>query len=353
VQIDDIVGQKRIVDFIKSQSEKNQFSHAYLFAGQFGSGKTSIARILASLMVCSERDGHNVCEKCRSCVAIRAGYCSDVIEISAASKRGIDDARKIIETASYAPQEFKRKVYILDEVHMLTTEAWNALLKIIEEPPPYVSFIFCTTDHRKVPETILSRCQRFVFNQISLQDIVLQLKKICIKENIDIDDEALCNISKISKGSLRDAICHLEQIYISKGSKINGKVSEEYFGTINDTIIYNIVDLIINQDASGVLEKVNVLLQLGINAKTILIDISSLLRNIFICKICGENSKLMDVLDVEREKIRNMSEKVERNGLIRVSSSLSRIEKEININLNERWVLEAALINCLTILNTK
>jgi len=350
VQITDIVGQKRIVESIKKQAEKNKFHHAYLFAGQFGSGKTSIARILSALMTCEKKEGHLICGKCRSCTSIHSGYCVDVYEIDAASKRGIDDARKIRETANYAPQELKKKIYVLDECHMLTTEAWNALLKIIEEPQSYVSFIFCTTDHRKVPSTITSRCQSFIFNQISTQEMFDHLKVIAKKEKIEIVDNVLTNIAKISHGSMRDAINHLEQIAMAKDNKVGEKEANEYFGIPDETITYEIVNLMVAQDASGLLEKVNILLQSGIDSKTILNDISHILRNIFICKICGKDSNLLDVLDVERKAIAEIAEKVNRNGLIKTASALSRIEKEINVNLNERWILEAALINCLILL---
>jgi len=349
-QITDIVGQARIVNSIKKQAEKNQFGHAYLFAGQFGSGKTSMARIISALMTCEHKEGHLICGKCKSDLAIHQGYSVDVLEISAASKRGIDDARKIIETAYYAPQELKKKVYVLDECHMLTTEAWNALLKIIEEPPNYCVFIFCTTDHRKVPSTISSRCQCFIFNQISTQEMFDHLKHIAKKEKIEIVDNVLINIAKISRGSMRDAINHLEQIAMAKDNKVGEKEANEYFGIPDETISYEIVKLMVDQDASGLLEKVNLLLQSGIDAKTILNDISYILRNIFVCKICGKDSKLLDVLDVERKAIAELAEKVNKNGLIKTASSLSRIEKEINVNLNERWILEAALINCLILL---
>jgi DNA polymerase-3 subunit gamma/tau len=350
IQITDIVGQHKIVSAIKKQAEKDKFCHAYLFAGQFGSGKTSIARIISALMTCEHREGYLACGKCRSCTSIHNGYCVDVYEVDAASKRGIDDARKIKETANYAPQELKKKIYIIDECHMLTTEAWNSLLKIIEEPPSYVTFIFCTTDHRKVPSTITSRCQSFIFNQISTQEMFNHLKQIAKKEKIEIVDNVLTNIAKISRGSMRDAINHLEQIAMAKDNKIGEKEANEYFGIPDETITYEIVNLMVSQDASGLLEKVNILLQSGIEAKTILNDISYILRNIFVCKICGKDSALLDVLDVERKSIAEIAEKVNRNSLIKTASALSRIEKEINVNLNERWILEAALINCLILL---
>lgn len=350
VQITDVVGQRKIVDSLKKQADKDKFAHAYLFAGQFGSGKTSIARIISALMTCEKKDGHLICGKCRSCSNIHNGYCVDVYEIDAASKRGIDDARKIKETANYAPQELKKKIYIIDECHMLTTEAWNALLKLIEEPPSYISFIFCTTDHRKVPSTITSRCQSFIFHQISTQEMFEHLKYISKKEKIEITDKVIANIAKISHGSMRDAINHLEQIAMATDNKVEEKEANDYFGIPDETISYEIINLMVGQDASGLLEKVNMLLQSGIDAKTILNDISNILRNIFVCKICGKDSELLNVLDVERKAIAEISEKVNRNSLIKIASALSRIEKEINVNLNERWILEAALINCLILL---
>ena len=350
IQITDIVGQERIVNFIKKQAENDSFGHAYLFSGQFGSGKTSIARILAALMTCENRKKHLVCGKCRSCIAIHDGHCVDVYEVDAASKRGIDDARKIRETAYYAPQEFKKKIYVIDECHMLTNEAWNAMLKIIEEPPPYVVFIFCTTDHRKVPLTIMSRCQRFVFTQIANQDIVAHLRKIAKDEKVTIDDASLLNIARVSRGSMRDAIGNLEQLSIALNNNIKTKDTLNYFGVPDDNVIYEMIQCIANNDASGLLGKVDVLIQSGVEIKTILSDISRILRNVFIYQICGADSKLLNIIEQEKDAISKIGEKIDQSSLVKIAGSFGRIEKDINFNINDRWILEAALINCLLLL---
>jgi DNA polymerase-3 subunit gamma/tau len=353
IQISEVVGQKRVVNSIIKQSESDSFSHAYLFCGQYGSGKTTVARIVASLMNCPNKKGSVVCGKCRVCTSIHDGYCVDVYEVDAASNRGIDDARKIKETAYHSPQELKRKIYIIDECHMLTTEAWNSLLKVVEEPPAYVTFIFCTTDHRKVPTTISSRCQRFVFTQISVQETINHIKDVAKKEGISIDDKVVSDIAKLSRGSMRDAISHLDWISVVKDKFVKESDSQEYFGIPDSNISYEIVKLMIEQNPSAVLEKVNVLMQAGVDAKSILSDISNILRNVFVCNVCGESTTLLDVIDSERKIICDLSKKVSKNNLIKVASAMSRIEKEINLNINERWIIEAALINCLIILKNE
>ena len=332
---------------IKKQASKNNFSHAYLLCGQFGGGKTSIARIIAKLMTCTDKKEDVVCGKCKACTSIHEGYCVDVYEIDAASKRGIDDARKIRDTAKYSPQEFAKKVYVIDECHMLTNEAWNALLKTIEEPPSFVTFIFCTTDHRKVPNTIMSRCQRFNFSQISTKDIVNRLQDICKKEKIKLDDEMAVAIAKLSKGSLRDAINYLEQIATVKDNNISGNDVLEYLGVPEEKLSYEIVGYMLSQDAASLLSKVDDVLKAGIEAKTILYEITDVLRNVFICKTCGKESKLLNVLEGEKKILGEFSDKFNVNSLTKIAGALYRIEKDITLNINERWVLEAALINCL------
>lgn len=346
-QISDIVGQENVVKAIKKQAINDTFSHAYLLCGQFGGGKTSVARIIAKLMTCPNKKGDVVCGKCKACLSINNGYCVDVYEIDAASKRGIDDARKIRDTANYAPQELKKKIYIFDETHMLTTEAWNALLKIVEEPPEFAAFIFCTTDHRKVPNTIMSRCQRFSFSQIPVNTIKNRLQAIAKIENIKIDEDMALAIAKLSKGSLRDAINYLEQLSVVKDNNISGNDVLEYLGIPEEKLSYEIVGLMIAQDAASLLAKVDDLLKAGIEAKTVLYEITDVLRNVFICKTCGKDSKLLNVLDGEKKTLNEFAEKIGINNLTKIAGALYRIEKDITLNINERWVLEAALINCL------
>lgn len=349
VQITDIIGQPNVVKAIQKQACSDSFSHAYLLCGQFGGGKTSTGRIIAKLMTCPNKKDAVVCGKCKVCKSINDGCCVDVYEIDAASKRGIDDARKIRDTANYAPQDLKKKIYIIDECHMLTNEAWNALLKTIEEPPPFIAFIFCTTEHRKVPNTIMSRCQRFYFNPIATNNIKEHLMFIAEKYKITIDDKVAMGIAKISNGSMRDAINYLEQIAVVKDNNVNSQDFLDYFGVPDEKLSYQIVDYLIKQDVSQLLLIVNEVLSTGIDPKTLIYEITNVLRNVFLIKACGEASSLLHVLDDEKSVLKKFANAIEANNLIKMAAIFSKIEKDISFNINERWILEAALVKCLTL----
>ncbi|GAH56868.1 unnamed protein product, partial [marine sediment metagenome] len=209
---EDIIGQKHITQTLINAISLNRISHAYIFSGPRGVGKTTTARILAKSLNCVKGPTPHPCNKCERCIRITDGYSMDVIEIDGASNRGIDDIRDLRNKVKFAPAEGKYKVYIIDEVHMLTTEAFNALLKTLEEPPSHVIFIFATTNPHKIPSTILSRCQWFNFRRISLEDIVAKLKMIVKDEKLKIEDDTLNIIARSSTGSMRDAESALDQI---------------------------------------------------------------------------------------------------------------------------------------------
>jgi DNA polymerase-3 subunit gamma/tau len=229
--LDEVVGQKHIVATLKKASKNDKFVHSYLLAGNRGCGKTTCARIVANLMNCENPVDGKLCGKCLACLTIPKKMSMDVIEPDGATNRGIDKIRALKDSANFFPSQLKYKIYIIDECHMLTTEAWNALLAIVEEPPPYLKFIFCTTEPRKVIDTIASRCQRFNFGKIPTQDMVKRLKYIAENENIEIEDDALFLLSKISRGILRDAIVKLEQIAtVADGKKVVEKHIQSFLG---------------------------------------------------------------------------------------------------------------------------
>lgn len=234
--LSDVVGQDIVIQILKNAIKNNKVCHAYIFSGPRGIGKTSIAKLLAKAVNCLDLDGGDACGKCENCVSISSGFSSDIIEIDAASNNGVDEIREIKSKINLVPNQLKYKVYIIDEVHMLSIGAFNALLKTLEEPPEHVIFILATTDLYKVPTTIISRCQCFEFKRICEADIVKRLKHICNSENISIDDSVLECISKLSDGGLRDAIGMLDKlnaysngnITIEDFEKVNGIVSKEY-----------------------------------------------------------------------------------------------------------------------------
>jgi DNA polymerase-3 subunit gamma/tau len=233
---DELIGQSHVALTLKNALALNRIAHAYLFSGPRGVGKTSAARILAKSLDCEKRKDHSPCNTCVSCEEITKGISMDVIEIDGASNRGIDEIRNLRENVKFAPVSGKYRIYIIDEVHMLTKEAFNALLKTLEEPPPHVIFIFATTEPYKVPLTIISRCQRFDFRRVSVNEIVKHLQYIAGKENIDVEDEALYLIAQASEGSMRDSQSLLDQAVSYSGKKIAKKDVQDFLGLTEEKL---------------------------------------------------------------------------------------------------------------------
>ncbi|WP_126992409.1 DNA polymerase III subunit gamma/tau [Thermosipho globiformans] len=240
----EVVGQNHVKTLFLNSLKNGEISHAYIFAGPRGTGKTTVARILAKSLNCENKDGVEPCNKCSTCQAIDNGSFMDVLEIDAASNRGIDEIRKIRETVGYHAAQGNYKVYIIDEVHMLTKEAFNALLKTLEEPPSNVVFILATTNPEKIPQTIISRCQVIDFKNITIEDIIKRLEFVCEKENIKISQEALYEIAKRANGGMRDALTILEQVAKSSGKSISIEDVRETLGLIPIEVINEIIDSI-------------------------------------------------------------------------------------------------------------
>jgi DNA polymerase-3 subunit gamma/tau len=290
-----IIGQNHIVTTLMSAIQKNRLAHAYLFAGPRGVGKTSAARILAKALNCKVGPTINPCQKCSACVEIGQGTSLDVIEIDGASNRGIDEIRTLRENVKFAPVGARYKVYIIDEVHMLTTEAFNALLKTLEEPPEFVKFIFATTQPHKVIPTILSRCQRLDFRRIGLMEVVGQLEKIVAAENIAIDKEVLLAIARSSDGSLRDAESVLDQLVSFSKGKISLEDVTSVLGLVQQETLFEITDKIIQKDAKAVLTLLNAVIDEGKDVGIFLQHLIEHFRNLMIAKITQADSKLIDL----------------------------------------------------------
>jgi DNA polymerase-3 subunit gamma/tau len=292
---DAVIGQAHIVSTLKNAIQKNRLAHAYLFSGPRGVGKTSTARILAKALNCKEGPTVNPCQKCLSCLEIGQGRSLDVIEIDGASNRGIDEIRVLRENVKFSPTSGKFKVYIIDEVHMLTPEAFNALLKTLEEPPEFVKFIFATTQPDKVIPTILSRCQRFDFRRIPLMEIISQLKKIVADEKIAVDDDVLLAIAKSSDGSLRDAESLLDQLASFSQDKVSLKDVISMLGIVQQEALFEITDKIIQKNALAVLSLFNRLIDEGKDAHIFLNNLIEHFRNLMIAKVTMADSKLVDL----------------------------------------------------------
>jgi DNA polymerase-3 subunit gamma/tau len=350
-QLEDMVGQKQVISTLKQASLKNEFSHAYLFSGTHGSGKTSSARILATLMTCEKVVNGKVCGVCRSCRAIHDGASVDVKELDGAANRGIDNVKSLIDAAQWSPQELKKKIYILDETHCLTKEANSALLKTLEEPPSYLNFILCTTDANKMLPTILSRCQRFNFTKISSKDITQRLMFIADKEEIKIEESAANIIAKMARGSMRDAIGYLEQIgTVAAGKSIVSSHIQKYFGLTDRLAILNIIKAIVTDNVPLILDQVNDMIMASVDPKQILFEVTEMLRSIMVLKAMKGDAKLIDLPDNEIQDLNKLGESIAMPQLLKMSHLFSEVDKKIAFNINERWIMEAALINCVAIL---
>jgi DNA polymerase III subunit gamma/tau len=302
-----MIGQPHIVNTLKSALGKKRLANAYLFAGPRGVGKTSTARILAKALNCKEGLSANPCGKCSSCVEISQSRSLDVIEIDGASNTGVDDVRTLRENVKFSPVSGKFKVYIIDEVHMLSSSAFNALLKTLEEPPEFVKFIFATTLADKIPLTVLSRCQRFDFRRISATEIALQLEKIVKAENIKVDKEVLFAIAKVSDGALRDAESILDQLVSFSKDGVSLKDVTTVLGLVEQEALFEITDKIIQKDANTALELLNEIIDSGKDANIFLSSLIEHFRNLMVAKVTKGAAKLIDLPPEDCERLLRQS----------------------------------------------
>jgi len=341
---DEIVGQEHITTTLKNAISMDRLHHAYLFTGPRGIGKTSTARIFSKTLNCEKGPSAKPCNNCSTCKEITSGSSMDVIEIDGASNRGIDEIRNLRETVKFSPSKGRFKIYIIDEVHMLTTEAFNALLKTLEEPPAHVKFIFATTEPHKVLPTILSRCQRFDFRRIQIKDITAKLHEVCKAEDLKIDEEAFLYIAKASDGSMRDAESILDQIASFSKGKVHLKDVIESLGMIDQETLFKSAEMIINKDAASGIHLVNEILNSGKDAKQFLLELLEHFRNIMIIKSGIDSDEIICLPKDSIDKIKTQAGMLTQGDIFYIISVISNGLKMIKQLIPERIAFELSMI---------
>lgn len=341
---DEVVGQSHITTTLKNAIAQNRVAHAYIFAGPRGVGKTTTARIVAKALNCEKGPTDNPCNTCPSCTEITQGVSLDILEIDGASNRGIDEIRNLRENVKFSPSKGRFKVYIIDEVHMLTQEAFNALLKTLEEPPPHVKFIFATTQAHKVPPTILSRCQRFDFRRISIKDIVVSLKAIAKKEGIKAEEEALILIARHSDGSMRDAQVVLDQIASFTEGKIAPEDASKILGAVSDDILFDLADAIRSKDAVRALKMTEKIAEEGKDIVQVILYMIEHFRNLSVTKVSKDPTGLIDASDEKIKKYEEQARKFTIEDILYIVYTLSNTIDFVRKSNMARVPFEVALV---------
>ncbi|MEK5161449.1 DNA polymerase III subunit gamma/tau [Paenibacillus sp. FSL R5-0527] len=344
----DMVGQQHIIRTLQNAIREQRLSHAYLFSGPRGTGKTSAAKILAKAVNCEKGPTAEPCNECDACRRITAGAVMDVLEIDAASNRGVEEIRDLREKVKYAPTEVRQKVYIIDEVHMLTTEAFNALLKTLEEPPPHVMFILATTEPHRLPATVISRCQRFDFRRVSLEEQSERLKLICEKEGINAEDEAIQYIARLSDGGMRDALSILDQIASFSGGQVSYRQVLEMTGGIASRQFAELAQTLLAGDVGGMLQMIDGFMQEGKSADKCMENLLYYFRDLLMVKMVPQADKLTErVLDPR--DFAEIAESFSKSQLFKIIDTLNHYQTEMKYAVQPQTLFEVALLKICTI----
>jgi DNA polymerase-3 subunit gamma/tau len=346
---EEVIGQGHITKTLQNAIDNDRVAHAFLFAGARGVGKTSMARILAKALNCQEGPKPIPCNGCDNCKEISSGTSMDVLEIDGASNRGINEIRELRENVKYTPAKSTFKIFIIDEVHMLTPEAFNALLKTLEEPPPRVIFIFATTQPHKIPLTILSRCQRFDFRRIPVEETFQRLKEIVSQEEVEVSDKGLLLMAKESKGSLRDAQSLLDQTIAFGGKKIGDEDVKEVLGVIDSAILFEISSAIAGGDTGKCLDIINNIHTYGHDMGRLCRELQEHLRDLMVVKIGGDPSQLTDLQGKEIDDLVAQAEQFSLEQIHRLFNILLKSEEEISRSSFPKVIMEVALVKMATL----
>lgn len=349
-----IVGQKHIVKTIKNQILTNRVSHAYLFCGTRGTGKTSTAKIVARAINCLSPKEGNPCNKCELCRAALENRSMNVIEIDAASNNGVDNIREIREEVKYPPTEGRYKIYIIDEVHMLSTGAFNALLKTLEEPPEHIVFILATTDPQKVPATILSRCQRFDFHRITTEEIAQTLSHYMEIENIEAEKEALYYVARLGDGSMRDSLSILDQCIAFYSDEVLtlDKVLD-VVGAVDNSVLYEMTEAILQKNAVQIIDLIEQIMIQGRDISQFVIELIVHFRNLLICNTIENASIMLDVSSEEYQQLQTQAQKISKEECMYLIKIFSTLQNDLKYASNERILLEVAMLKLCSITEEK
>src|SRR5216684_767065 len=340
----ELIGQDHVRTTIENAIAQNRIAHGYIFSGQRGTGKTTVARILARCLNCIEGPTNKPCGKCSSCLEVTAGNAVDVIEIDAASNRGINKMRELRENIRYRPARDRYKVFIVDEAHQITTEAFNALLKTLEEPPEWVVFLLCTTEVHKIPTTIASRCQQFSFRSVDFAEVVRRMEWICKQEGIEAGPEVLSVLAQAGEGSVRDSLSALDQAIAFCGLKIDAAEVRGLLGMFSLDSLNEVTQALAAEDSKRMLEMVMELERNGRNLQHFCRELARYFRNLLVAKVAGANTRLISASEPEQQRLAEIAAGFSEEDLTRYLQLTLDLFKDLQFSLQPRLHLEIGLL---------
>ncbi|MCR5413963.1 MAG: DNA polymerase III subunit gamma/tau [Kiritimatiellae bacterium] len=349
---EDVVGQEHVVRTLRHAIEAKRIANAYLFIGPRGIGKTTLSRIFAKALNCLSPNGVEPCGKCLNCTEIAAGRSLDVTELDAASHNKVEDVKPIIDAAPFKPAASPYKIFIIDECHMLSNAAWNALLKTLEEPPPHVRFIFATTEGDKVLPTIISRCQRFDLRRIQTNDIVARLQHVCRAEGVKAEDDALLAIARGAEGGMRDALSSLDQLISFKGDTVTEDDALGVFGLVSRSALENLAGAILNGDVAGILKSIEMFDSAGKNMRRLSGELLTHFRNLVVVQALGTESKSIAATPDQIKVLAEQSKGIDPGRVFRICDQLAEMEDKLRYVLSVRTLIEMTLIRASRIATT-